>query len=120
MQTALLQTILTGIAMLLIPAGVGMNFMPIVAAATSGVPVEEAGLASGLITTSQQMGGAVGLAILSGFTAGVAMNDKAQVAGFDRAFLAALAFIAFAFLIALFFIREKPGERSAAGPVAIH
>src|SRR5205823_4570767 len=41
---------------LIMPLGVGMTFMPIIAAATSGVPSSEAGLASGLISTSQQMG----------------------------------------------------------------
>jgi hypothetical protein len=62
-------------AVLLIPFGMGMTFMPIIAAATSGVPGREAGLASGLISTSQQMGGALGLSILSGVAATVTASS---------------------------------------------
>jgi hypothetical protein len=51
--------------LILIPFGIGMTFMPIIVAATSGVAGHESDLASGLITTSQQMGGALGLSILS-------------------------------------------------------
>lgn len=41
----------------------------LMAAATSGVPARQAGLASGLINTAQQMGGAVGLAVISAVAA---------------------------------------------------
>jgi EmrB/QacA subfamily drug resistance transporter len=45
--------------------GLGFSFVPISIAALAGVQAKEAGLASGLINTSQQIGGAVGVAILS-------------------------------------------------------
>ncbi len=45
--------------------GLGFSFVPISIAALAGVQAQEAGLASGLINTSQQIGGAVGVAILS-------------------------------------------------------
>ncbi len=45
--------------------GMGLVFVPITLIATSGIPDSDAGLASGLFNTSQQIGGAVGLAILS-------------------------------------------------------
>ena len=45
--------------------GMGLTFVPITLIATSGIPGEDAGLASGLYNTSQQVGGALGLAILS-------------------------------------------------------
>jgi EmrB/QacA subfamily drug resistance transporter len=49
---------------LLIGVGMGFSFVPISIAALGGVTDKEAGLASGLINTSQQIGGALGLAIL--------------------------------------------------------
>jgi EmrB/QacA subfamily drug resistance transporter len=45
--------------------GMGLTFVPITLIATSGIPPEDAGLASGLFNTSQQIGGALGLAVLS-------------------------------------------------------
>jgi len=50
---------------LLAAIGLGFSFVPVTIAAMSGVADREAGLASGLINTSQQVGGALGLAILS-------------------------------------------------------
>lgn len=99
-------------AVLLIPIGMGMTFMPIIAAATSGVPGKEAGLASGLISTSQQMGGALGLSILSGVAATVTAasarlgSTGALVHGFDRAMLVAMLFMLFATTLAITVIRQ--------------
>ena len=50
---------------LLAAAGLGFSFVTTTIAAVSGVEENEAGLASGLINTSQQIGGALGLAVLS-------------------------------------------------------
>jgi len=58
-------------ALIIMPIGIGFTIMPTIAAATSGVPAQKAGLVSGLINTSQQMGGALGLSILSGVAASV-------------------------------------------------
>jgi hypothetical protein len=49
----------------MIGVGLGFAFVPVSIAALSGVTNRETGLASGLITTSQQIGGAIGLAILT-------------------------------------------------------
>jgi len=49
--------------------GLGLTFVPVTLIATSGMPVDDAGLASGLFNTSQQVGGALGLALLSTFAA---------------------------------------------------
>src|ERR671931_416627 len=50
---------------LLIAVGLGFSFVPISIAALAGVQDSEAGLASGLINTSQQIGGALGIAALT-------------------------------------------------------
>jgi hypothetical protein len=62
--------------MLLAAAGLGFAFVPQTIAAVSGVGEHEAGLASGLINTSQQVGGALGLALLS-TVAFTQINDAA-------------------------------------------
>ena len=53
----------------LMGAGMGALFVSVTIAATAGVPKHEAGLASGLLNTSQQVGGAIGLAVLTGIVA---------------------------------------------------
>jgi predicted MFS family arabinose efflux permease len=50
--------------MILLGAGVGSSFLPLSITVLSGVPGREAGAASGLLQTIQQMGGALGLSIL--------------------------------------------------------
>jgi MFS family permease len=50
-------------------AGTAFAFIPISIAALAGVPQEQAGLASGLLNTSQQLGGAIGIAIASSIAA---------------------------------------------------
>jgi EmrB/QacA subfamily drug resistance transporter len=50
---------------MLTSVGMGLVFVPVTLIATSGVPADDAGLASGLFNTSQQIGGALGLAVLS-------------------------------------------------------
>jgi hypothetical protein len=49
----------------MITLGLGLSFTPLAYAATAGVAPREAGLASGLVNTSRQIGGAVGLAALA-------------------------------------------------------
>jgi sugar phosphate permease len=68
----------------LITLGLGLSFTPLAYAATAGVPPQEAGLASGLVNTSRQIGGAVGLAAL----ATVATSRTQAVSGVMNHFLA--------------------------------
>ncbi|MFH8789853.1 MFS transporter [Streptomyces roseoverticillatus] len=67
--------------------GAGLSLMPVTAAATSGTPPHEAGLASGLVNTSRQMGGALGLAMLGT----VAAHAGGGAAGYGRALLVGAA-----------------------------
>ncbi|HET9593780.1 MAG TPA: DHA2 family efflux MFS transporter permease subunit [Solirubrobacterales bacterium] len=52
-------------AMVLLGTGAGLSFPSVMSLAMSGVPREEAGLASGLVNTTLQVGGAIGLAVLA-------------------------------------------------------
>src|SRR4051794_32842107 len=80
---------------LLAAVGLGLAFVSMTVAAVSGVEPHEAGLASGLINTSQQVGGALGLAILATVAntrtgdalAGGASQNVALTEGFQNAFL---------------------------------
>jgi EmrB/QacA subfamily drug resistance transporter len=81
---------------LLAAFGFGLAFVPVTIAAVTATKPHEAGLASGLINTSQQIGGALGLAILatianshtqSLYHAGVHSTAVALTKGYDRAFL---------------------------------
>jgi EmrB/QacA subfamily drug resistance transporter len=86
---------------LLAAVGLGLAFVPVTIAAVSGIQPNEAGLASGLINTSQQVGGALGLAILATIAnsrtldllhAGGVDRAVALTKGFDRAFLVGAGF----------------------------
>jgi len=109
---------------LLAAVGLGFAFVPVTIAAVTGTRPHEAGLASGLINTSQQVGGALGLAILATIansrTQGLlhAGTHNAAVAlskGFDRAFLVGSGFaLAGAILAALLISSRDSREHSEA------
>ncbi len=84
-------------ALVIIGLGVGMSFVPMTMAATADVPLHQAGLASGLINTTRQVGGAVGLAVMATIAAGA----SSPTAGYDRAFWTCAAAILIAAVLAL-------------------
>jgi MFS family permease len=103
---------------LLIGIGIGFSFVPISIAALAGVQASEAGLASGLINTSQQIGGALGIAALSTIATSATEDSVASgealspalVDGFTAAFVAGVIIAAVGVLAALTLIRRDELE----------
>jgi EmrB/QacA subfamily drug resistance transporter len=103
---------------LLIAVGLGFSFVPISIAALAGVRANEAGLASGLFNTSQQIGGALGIAALSAIATsttedGVASGTPVPVAltdGFETAFVWGGIIAAVGILVGLFLVRQSDLE----------
>ena len=103
---------------LVIGVGIGFSYVPIAIAALAGVKPAEAGLASGLINTSQQIGGALGIAALStiattqthdAVASGSAL-PTALVDGFSSAFIAGAIVAALGIVAALTLIRRDELE----------
>jgi MFS family permease len=109
---------------LLVGVGMAFSFIPMSIAALAGVPPHEAGLASGLINTSQQVGGALGVAIAAtvAFTHMQTLLQSghdpayAQTSGFALGFWVIAAFGAAAVIATLVLVR--PQEVSAEASVA--
>jgi EmrB/QacA subfamily drug resistance transporter len=106
-------------AMLVLGTGLGMSFVPITIAATNGVAAGDSGLASGLLNTTQQVGGSLGLAILSSVStsrvtsalAGGSPLPAALTHGFKGAFMVAAVLCAMGVAVALALL---PGRRRKA------
>jgi EmrB/QacA subfamily drug resistance transporter len=118
-------TLLPGL--LLMSIGMGLTFVPVTLIATTNVSAEDAGLASGLFNTSQQIGGALGLAVLATLaadkTASVAGSlDRASaiVEGFQVAFLGASILMLVGVVLLAALVRKSDVANvspEAAGPV---
>jgi MFS family permease len=107
-------------ALILAGLGFGLIFAPAIATATLGVPADEAGIASAMVNTSQQVGGSIGVALLSTITA-TAISDKlgelgkptplnvlaAEVHGYTTAFYWAGAIFVLAAICAFGLLRAK-------------
>jgi EmrB/QacA subfamily drug resistance transporter len=111
---------------LLVAVGLGLSFVSQTIAAVAGVRGEEAGLASGLINSAQQVGGAIGLAVLSTLaterTADVlssgASRDTALVEGFQRAFAVGAGFALAGAILAFLLVRPARVPEGEAVTVA--
>jgi hypothetical protein len=112
--------------------GMGLAFVPITLLATSGVEAEDAGLASGLFNTMSQVGGALGLAILSSVaasrTASILSGPgettpyahlSALVGGFHVAYVAAAIGLGCAAAVLAVFLRRRDLVALAASTRAI-
>ena len=98
---------------LLAAVGLGLAFVTITIAAVAGVADDDSGLASGLINTSQQIGGALGLAILATIANSVSDSVTDPVAltdGFRAAFLAGAGFAFLGLIVALVMIKTSDSK----------
>ena len=102
--------------------GLGLAFVPVTIAAVTGTRPDEAGLASGLINTAQQVGGALGLAILAAvangrtsdaIASGVRNPAVALTEGFQDAFLVGAGFALLGALLAAVMISSRDSREHA-------
>ena len=117
---------------MLTSVGMGLVFVPVTLIATSGVPADDAGLASGLFNTSQQIGGALGLAVLSTLaanrttasleSAGARPTESetanALVDGFHVAWLGSAILLVLAGVLLLALLRRRDVVAVAEGEAA--
>jgi EmrB/QacA subfamily drug resistance transporter len=119
---------------LLASVGMGLVFVPVTLIATSGVSPDDAGLVSGMFNTSQQVGGALGLAVLSTLAANRTADEllglgreptsadqaSALVEGFHVAYLAGAVLLAIAGLLLLVLLRRSDVAAVSEGePVTV-
>ncbi len=96
--------------------GLGFSFVPVTIASLAGVDRADAGVASGLVNTSRQIGGAIGLAAISTIAASAAAryadahgvsaaSAAATVSGFQTSFVVLGGLLVAAFVVAAVFLR---------------
>ena len=103
-------------------AGMGLSFVPVTIASLMGVERSDAGVASGLINTSRQVGGAIGIALVSAVAAtstgnyvnahtGVTLSSGAALDhGFRTGLYVLTGLLVFGALIAVTLIKSAPAE----------
>jgi hypothetical protein len=108
------------------PVGYRMSFAPMYAAATTGLQPRLAGITSALISASQQMGGPVGLAIVSGAAAAVTRflprtaPAQALTTGYNAGMAISAALALLTLLLAVTAIRSPKPSPVASQPVPAH
>jgi len=111
-------------ALVLTSLGLGCVFVPLTLIATTGLEDEDQGLASGIFNTSQQVGGALGLAILASLAASKTSSvtglsqQEALVQGFHVAFVGGAIFVALALVGFVALVRRRDVERIQAAAAA--
>jgi MFS family permease len=106
-------------SILLTSLGMGAVFVPLTLVATTGLEDSDQGLASGLFNTSQQIGGALGLAVLSTLAASQAggTNKASLVHGFHWAFAGGAGFVLAGLILLIVLLRRRDVERIQAAAI---
>jgi EmrB/QacA subfamily drug resistance transporter len=108
--------------LLLLGLGIGLCFPALMTIAMSGATMEDAGLASGLVNTSAQVGGALGLAVLATLSATRTNNlvaaghshASALTSGYHLAFWIAAGLVVAAIVVALTVLQPEPATEAGA------
>jgi MFS family permease len=107
--------------LLVVGLGMGCIFAPAMGTATLGVELHETGVASAIVNTGQQIGGSVGLALLSAFAASASSNylkshrgasglaSAAAVHGYTTSFIWSAAIFGLGLVLALLILPRKAG-----------
>jgi predicted MFS family arabinose efflux permease len=117
-------------ALCVLALGMGMTFVALTSSAVAGVPQEDAGVASALLNSGQQIGGSLGLAILTAVstarTDAIAAGPpgspafvSALVDGWALGFIVAAGFLAMAGIVAGGLVRLPRTESAAAEPAPV-
>ncbi|MFJ8437201.1 MFS transporter [Kitasatospora sp. NPDC094019] len=109
---------------LLVGLGLGIAFVQLTALAVDGVPAWQAGLAGGLVNTTRQVGGAVGLAVLTTLAGSVTAtahgsHPEALTAGYRAAFAVSAAVLTGTALLAVLLARCTGRRKATAAPGAV-
>jgi MFS family permease len=110
--------------MFLLGIGAGLSFPSLMTLAMSGATQSDSGLASGLVNTSLQVGGALGLAVLATLstTRSESLLDdgegrlEALTGGYHLAFVIGAVLVAVALVAAIFVLESKPKEAQEPAP----
>jgi EmrB/QacA subfamily drug resistance transporter len=113
--------------MLLLGTGAGLAFPSLMTLAMSGATPSDAGLASGLVNTTTQVGGAIGLAVLATLaterTQGLIADGESQAAalnsGYHMAYLIGAVLMVAAIVVAVFVLRSEKQAATAAEPAEV-
>jgi EmrB/QacA subfamily drug resistance transporter len=111
---------------ILVASGIALSIVPSTIAATQGATPQQAGLASGMVNTSRQIGGAIGIALLisiaTSLTSGQIGANRpipdSLTYGFRIAYFIMAGLVLLAATIAFFGLRRKPGAVPAAAGAA--
>jgi EmrB/QacA subfamily drug resistance transporter len=107
--------------MIVLALGIGVSFAPLIALAMASAAPQDAGLASGVVNTSAQVGGALGLAVLATVSAShskhlAGAGESAAAAltgGYHLAFLISAALVVAAIAVALVVLEPEPAQAGA-------